>query len=447
MTGRSLHRGDAPRIVRLQIVLFLFSLAVFLSAPVVEVSDSRYSALLSESLWRHRTPDLDEHYKVPVPWLSGDTFLSRDANEYQLVKARSHVTYYFPHATSILSIPIVAALNAAGVSAATPDGHLNLAGEIRIERAVACVLMAGLTCVFFAMALMMLPVSWSVVVALGASLGSQILSTASRGLWSHDWEVFLYGLTAYSLLSTEHRGARLRPVWLGTLVAWIYFVRPTGSVAIVAVSAYVLWVHRKDFIAYAATLAGWLAAFAGYSWSVFGTIFPPYYMASRIRLQNFPVALAGNLISPSRGLFVFVPTTLFVLYLVARYRKGLSHKQLSVLALAEIIGIEIVICTNPYWSAGYCYGPRYFTDAVPWFVLLAILGLDAMRHAQNASRHRTEIAAAIFLLAVSVALNARGAWSFEALNWSVGKYAAHQADIFYWRYPQFMAGLIEPPKD
>jgi hypothetical protein len=447
MTGRSLHRGGAPSIVSLQILLFCFSLAVFLSAPVIEVSDSRYAALLSECLWRHRTPDLDEYYKVPVPTLSGDAYLSADANKYQLVKARGHVTYFFPHATSILSIPIVAAMNAAGVSAATPDGHLSLDGEIRIARAVACVLMAGLTCVFFAMAQMVLPVSWAVVVALGASLGSQVLSTASRGLWSHDWEIFLYGLIAYSLLNTEHRGARLHPIWLATLVAWIYFVRPTGSVAIVAVSAYVLWVHRKDFIAYAATLAGWLAAFVGYSWSVFGTILPPYYMASRISLQNFPVALAGNLISPSRGLFVFVPTTLFVLYLVARYREHLSHKQLSVLALAEIIGIEFVICTNFHWSAGYCYGPRYFTDAVPWFVLLAILGLDAMRRAPNPSHHRIEIAAAIFLLAVSVALNARGAWSFEALDWTMSPFAQHSPSIFDWRYPQFMAGLIDPPKD
>src|SRR5580692_1076357 len=173
MTGRSLHRGDAPRIVRLQIILFLFSLTVFLFAPVVEISDSRYAALLSESFWRHRTPNLEEYYKVPVPWLSGVASLSSEANEYQLVKARGHVTYYFPHATSILSIPMVVAMNAAGVSAATPDGHLNLAGEIRIQRVIACVLMVGLTCIFFAMALMTLPVSWSVVVALGASLGSQ----------------------------------------------------------------------------------------------------------------------------------------------------------------------------------------------------------------------------------------------------------------------------------
>jgi hypothetical protein len=261
----SLQRNDRSRILRLELVLFLFSLAIFLAAPVAEVSDSRYTALLSECLLHHRSPYLDRYYNVPVPWLTGDASNPAEANEYQLVKARGHVTYFFGHGSSMLSMPLVAIMNAAGVSAATADGRLDLAGEIRIERAIASVLMAGLTCIFFAMAAMMLPSTWSIVVALGAALGSQILSTASRGLWSHDWEVFLYGLTAYSLLNTEHRGARLRPVWLGTLVAWIYFVRPTGSVAVGAVSAYMLWVHRKDFIAYAATLAGWLAAFAGYS--------------------------------------------------------------------------------------------------------------------------------------------------------------------------------------
>lgn len=446
MVAESLQRDDGRRILRPQIIVFLFSLAVFLAAPVIEVSDSRYAALLSECFWRHRTAELDEYYKVPVPGPSGDAGRPDEANKYQLVKARGHVTYFFPHATSMLSIPLVAAMNAVGVSAATPDGRLNLAGEIRIGRAVASVLMAGLTCVFFAMAVMMLPVSWSVVVALGASLGSQILSTASRGLWSHDWEIFLYGLIAHSILSAEHRGARIRAVWLGTLVAWIYFVRPTGVVAIFAVSVYVWWVHRTEFIAYAAILTGWLAAFVGYWWSVFGMILPPYFMAARMQFQNFAVGLAGNLISPSRGLFVMVPTTLFVLYLVVRYRKHLAHRQLAVLALAQIAGLEIVI-SNFYWSPGFCYGPRYFTDAIPWFVLLAILGLDAMRHAQDAARHRMEIAAAIFLLAVSVAMNARGAWSYEALNWSRSDYAGHLPSIFDWRYPQFMAGLIAPPSD
>jgi hypothetical protein len=443
--AESLQRDDSGRILRLQIVLFLVSLAVFLVAPVIQVSDSRYSVLLSESLLHHRSAELDEYYQVPVPWLTGDASLPEDANEYQLVNARGHVTYFFGHGTSMLSIPIVAAMNLAGVSAATPDGRLNLAGEILIERVIASMLMAALTCVFFAMAAMMLPMSLSVVVALGASMGSQILSTASRGLWAHTWEVFILGLIAHSIMSSEKRGARIRRVWLASLVAWTYCVRPTGSIAIVAVSVYVWWLHREDFVVYGATLAGWLAAFVAYNWSVFGTIIPPYYMASRLQLHDLAMPLAINLITPSRGLLVFVPTTMFVMYLVARYRKHLAYRQLAILALAQIVALAIAMCTNKSWTAGLCYGPRYFTDAIPWFVLLAILGLDAMRRAPVASHHRIEIAAAIFLLAVSVAINARGAWSFAGMEWNLAE--RHSHGIFDWRYPQFMAGLINPPED
>jgi hypothetical protein len=441
--AESVQRDDRGTIIRLHIVLFLISLTAFLSAPVVQISDSRYTGLLSQCLLYHRSALLDEYYKVPAPWpwTHLDTNNPEVASQYQLIYARGHVTYLFPHGSSILSMPMVAVMNAAGVSAATPDGHLDLAGEIRIERVIASVLMAGLTCVFFAMAAMMLPLAWSVVVALGASMGSQILSTASRGLWSHTWEVFLYGLIAYSLLSADHRGARIRPIWLGTLVAWIYCVRPTGAVAIVAVSIYVWWVHREDLIAYAAALAGWLTAFLGYLWWVFGTITPPYYATSRLQFQNLALALASNLIGSGRGLLIFVPATIFVLYLAVRYGKRLAYKPLAVLAFAEIIGLEFIMCAN--FSAGYCYGPRYFTDAIPWFVLLAVLGLDAMRGAHAGSRHRMEIAAAIFLLAVSVAINARGAWSFDGMSWN----PPEQHGIFDWRYPQFMAGLIEPPKN
>ena len=444
--AESLQRSDAGTSIWRQIILFLVSLAVFLAAPIVQVSDSRYSVLLSECMLHHGSAELDEYYKVPVPWLTGDAAEPSEANEYQLVNARGHVTYFFGHGSSMLSMPLVAAMNAMGTSAATPARRLNLAGEILIERVIASVLMAGLTCVFFAMASMMLPAKWSAVVALGAALGSQILSTASRGLWAHTWEIVLLGLIAHAILSAEYRGARLHSVWLATLVAWSYCVRPTGAVAILGASIYVLWVHREDFVSYAATLAAWLGAFVGYSWSVFGTTIPPYYMASRLRLSNFPVALSVNLISPSRGLFVFVPTTLFVLYVIARYRKHIAYKPLALLALAQIVALAIVICTNGSWTGGYCYGPRYFTDAIPWFVLLAILGLDAMRRAPIDSAHRTEIAAAIFLLAVSVVLNVRGASAYAVMDWVLSDYVKDHG-ITDWRYPQFMAGLIEPPKD
>ena len=71
-------------------------------------------------------------------------------NTYELAYGRGgSITYFFPHGSSILSIPLVGILNAIGISAATPEGKFSLRGEVVIERVVASILMAVLTCVFF----------------------------------------------------------------------------------------------------------------------------------------------------------------------------------------------------------------------------------------------------------------------------------------------------------
>lgn len=446
--AESLQRDDGGRIIRLQVILFLFSLAVFLAAPVIQASDSRYTILLSECLLHHHTFALDT-YSVPQPHIPEFPDSFKEASVYQLIRARGHTTYYYPQAGSILSLPFVAVANAFGLSAATPAGALDFRGEVILERTIASLLMATLTCVIFHMASIMLPTQWSLVVALGAALGTQILSTASRGLWSQTWQILVLGVLVDALLSHEHRGTRAHPLWIATLVAWVYFTRPTGSIAIVTVSIYVFLFLRENFITYAAALTVWLAAFVGYSWSVFGTTIPPYFFANRFKFGGAAIALFGNLASPARGLFVYVPAVLFAIYLVARYWRTLEHKRLAILGFANIGPHAIVISTHRGWWAGLCYGARLFTDVMPWFVLLAILGLDAMRRTGDIRSRRMELAAGFLLLAISVAINARGAFSFAGMDWVeekplVGQYPAQ---IFDWRYPQFMAGLIAPPKD
>src|SRR5277367_6374327 len=205
MGAEALQGADAWRLKRLQILMFLASLSIFLVSPVVQVSDSRYTALLSECLLYHHTAALDV-YSVPKPRTPGWGSGPQDVNAYELEYGRGgSTTYFFPHGSSILSIPLVAMLNAIGISAATPEGRFSLRGEVVIERVVASILMAALTCVFFHSASLMLPLTWSCVVALGAALGSQIWSTASRGLWGHTWLVLLIGLAMDSILTSEHR--------------------------------------------------------------------------------------------------------------------------------------------------------------------------------------------------------------------------------------------------
>ena len=76
------------------------------------------------------------------------------------------------------------------------------------------------------------------------------------------------------------------------------------------------------------------------------------------------------------------------------------------------------------------------TDAVPWFVLLAILGFDAMPRGVRSIRNPIVGAGALLLL-ISVAMHACGALSSDTMAWNfTGPSPAIMLD---WSRPQFLA--------
>src|SRR5438876_970106 len=127
-----------------------------------------------------------------------------------------------------------------------------------------------LTLILFLTARLILPPGWSVLVALGGALGTQVYSTASRALWSETWGIFLLGLVVLLLVAYETGRHRFHPVLLASLLSWSYFVRPTFVLAILAITFYVLIFHRRFFLSYALTGAAWFSGFIYYSWSHFG---------------------------------------------------------------------------------------------------------------------------------------------------------------------------------
>jgi len=302
--------------------------------------------------------------------------------------------------------------------------------------------MATLTVIFFRTALLILPVIWSVALALGGVLSTQIWSTASRVLWSHTWQVFLFGVVTYLLLSEEERDARGHLVVLATLMSWAYFVRPTSSIPIAAISVYMLIFRPKEFVAYALTGAIWSVGFITYSWTTFGTVLPGYYMF-HLSSQHLAEAFAGDLVSPSRGLFVYVPSTLFVLALVAYYWRTLPQRRLAVVSLRIIPVHLFVVSMDTNWWGGHCYGSRLCTDIVPWFFLLAVL---AMRCLVDEDRPRLKQFAVVLGLVTLVAgafTNGRGAISQVANNWVNVPVNVDQDPrrVWDWSDPHFLAGL------
>jgi hypothetical protein len=423
-------------------MIFLLTGAIFLASPVRVVTDSRYSTLVSEALLRHGSLALD-------PW-----FPDRAHLPYQVETVGDHVYSWYPVGGPILATPLVWLLDRVGVSAVGPSGAYEAGGDVSVQGTLATFFMALVASLFFASARAIfsrpsaVPAAtrWSWIVALGGALGTQVWTTASRVLWGDTFLVLILGVVVWLLVMSEVGRRRLSALWLGTLLAWSYFVRPTASVSIVAVTIYVAVTERRKLPALLATGAVWLALFLVYSRLTFGIWLPTYYRMTTFSMRTFGSGLLGILVSPSRGQLVFVPVTAFVLYVVVRYRRALPHARLAATALGALVCHVALIAAFENWHGGHSYGPRYLTPVVPWLVLVAALGLRALLD-ERARGMSYEVTAGAVLLSCSVLLQARGAWARETWTWNAEptNVSDHVERVWSWRHSQPLAGLVRPP--
>jgi hypothetical protein len=432
--------------VAIGIALFGFTLFVFLISRVHQVTDSSYSMLLSESLLHHRSLALDS-YQIPRLEPKPQIGYVSDGDIYHLEYVDGKIYYFFPAGSSILSIPFVAVMNAWGVSAANPDGTYNRDGETKIQVRLSAILMAAFAVIVFYAARVLLPLGWSALIAMSTALGTQIWSTASRALWSDTWAIFLLGFVIVQLIAPEARKGRPRPVLLACLLAWTYFARPTYSIPIIVITIYLFIYYRSSFWRYALAGGLWLAAFIAYSEYHYGHLAPNYYLASRLSFETFGMALAGNLVSPSRGLLIFVPVLFFVAYLLVRYASELYSRRLVILSLSVIVAHLIVVSGFSPWWAGHSFGPRYTTGLVPWFTLLAIVGVRSRlawveKHPGSRRFFRAvELSAGSLLLLGSLVINALGATAHRTWLWNSRpvNVDASPDRVWDWKHPQFLA--------
>jgi hypothetical protein len=248
----------------------------------------------------------------------------------------------------------------------------------------------------------------------------------------------------YLLLDAAVRDEAPPAVLLASLLAWAYFVRPLSAVSIAAVTAYIFFVYRDRFAAYAVTGAVWCAGFIVYSLVVFDRYLPAYYLRYSPGSGNLAAALLGVLASPSRGLFVYVPEVLFVSYLAVRYWRAMPERKLQILAIAIILVHTLVIARYEEWWGGKCYGARLYLDVLPWVVLLAILSLAGARSLSRARPGRIEIAAGLLTIALGIAVNAPAL--MKETPWDQTEAAQHVDRALDWSYPQFLAAYVGPKK-
>jgi hypothetical protein len=355
---------------------------------------------------------------------------------------------YAPPGSTVLSLPFIAIAGWFHLSPVDANGLYDQGQELRLSSILAALLMSAFSVLCFFFCRLLLPIPASLAVTLTASLGTQVWSTASRVVEPDTWTVLLL-MFALSLLAANELGrVKLRPVLLATVLSWCYFVHPTTAISIAAIAVYVWLYHRQYFLRFFLTGLAWCLALVVYSWRNFGQLLPNYFQANRLGFKTFWEALPGNVVSPSRGLFIYVPVLVLIAVMLIYYWRILPLKRLVTAGVFVVVIHLLVISGFSHWWAGHSYGPRYWTSVVPWFVLFGSSIVKAIQLQSHSSAGRPVQAIALAGLAFAgILIHARGALSQDTRVWNAKPYDIdlREGRLWNWRYPQFLAGLVSPP--
>jgi len=201
------------------------------------------------------------------------------------------------------------------------------------------------------------------------------MSVAARGMWQHGPSLLFLTIALWLLA----RGDLLSVALSGLPLGFAVFNRPVNLLIVAPLAAYVLWRHRRAFLLFCAAAAIPAALLAWYSVHYWGTITTlGQYPAGNWFLGRFGPGIAGLLVSPSRGLFVFTPLFLisFVYACVV-----LRHPTREPLLTALTIGVALTLLLYAKWYSwwgGTSFGYRLLTECVPALTILLAVGWERL---------------------------------------------------------------------
>jgi hypothetical protein len=231
---------------------------------------------------------------------------------------------------------------------------------------------------------------------------------------------------------------------MGVALGVAYTVRPTDALAVIILGLWVLGWHRRYFLHVAGGALVPLSIFVIVNLSTYHQILPPYFTQGQsfALTPTFFDAFAADLVSPGRGLLVFVPLVGLSVAGVILLRRSHSLSPFWIAVATVPVALLLLLSTFKVWWAGDAYGPRFFTDFMPFFVLLALPAVDHI--AQHRLDRQTLVVGVVSVCLVwSVFVEVQGAtlrsswcWNIEPVNLD-----AQPNNVWNWADPQFLRGI------
>jgi hypothetical protein len=220
----------------------------------------------------------------------------------------------------------------------------------------------------------------SILVTLTYGVASTTWTISSQALWRQGTAELCFALLLWALLGDP--GARRFGFWVGLSLAMAAANNPAYTIFAAVFFVYFIRHNRQGLWRFSAPLIVIGAVVFAYNVYFFGRVLGGYPGPTVRPYVNFPPgyfqgtmvgAVAGLLVSPSRGLVIYVPWAVFALWGAVRLWKEPTYAWGRYLLAATAL-VVLVDARYGNWWGGYCYGPRYLTDILPVlaFVLLPV---------------------------------------------------------------------------
>lgn len=343
----------------------------------IRTGDSKPIALIACGLVRDGSSELSSFLPIyapvyrPSPTSELPYFCRRTAKGIYSFYHSGMVLFALPHA--LLTRLVGADLGNGGV-------------HDRMEKSVASWLAAACLGLFFLLALHLTDAATAGLMTLFLAIGSGLCSTVAQALWQQGGVLFWMLLIMLVEFRMRYLPRSAGVLLQGTAAAMMIACRLSSAMFL---AVFGLWLLLRS--PRRAVLTGLIAglAFAPWAW-YYGTIYGNPLGPPIVQLGFFTgcwrETLIPLLVSPDHGLLVYQPWILLGLaMLLPSVRRRFSQAPLDAPAgwrwvcLGAIVPQLAMIACWYCWWGGACWGSRLLVETVPFFALLCLQSLSALR--------------------------------------------------------------------
>lgn len=390
-TARAFHQRHASAALGLAILAFV---VYNVNLRLIDAGDTFPARYLPLAIWRTGTLQLDL-FKSEMNTGYSEVFWT--------VPLRGHDYSLYPVVTPLLVAPLYAPA-AFYLSRTGWNPHRVKVVSAVMEKLCAALIAAASVAVMYLLLLRIALPRTALLLTIAYAFGTNTWVTSSQAFWQHGLGELLLATVLYAAAVR----AEERPRWCymaGICCALMAFNRPGDGIMALAVSAWFL--QRRMWKAFLVPAAALSTVLLAYNVLVFGAATGGYAFADpAVNVTNtIPEGIAGLLVSPGKGLFVFSPFLLLLLAVGPRWFHEAGQKRLAVLLIAGLMG-QLIVYGRIQWAGGFCFGPRYLSGVLPAMVWLIAPIVGSMKRLLRLGF--------IALIAVSIAMQAAGAFFYPS---------------------------------